>query len=156
MQSNTGKGYLREAEDAGQSQRNHEQLDPRLKLITALSQTPAVRERTHDGVVDGIPQACHEEQRCHPCRIDAQNVGAEGKEVGVHEQVDKAAGHIAADISHLIQHAERPCLFFHGVFSFKQFQWFQRSNAELCTLDTFLTRPMISYKICKMNCKTGM
>lgn len=118
MEQDALEGNVGEAQHTGECQRNHKELDPGLELVGGFAQVPAVGEGTHDGVVDGVPQAGHQEQTGHPGGADAQYIGAEGEEIGVYKQVDKAAGHIAEDIAQFIAEAERAYRFgFHLQFS---------------------------------------
>ncbi len=99
MQGDALQGNLKEAQDAGERQGDHKQLDPGGELVGGLAQMPAVGEGADDGVVDGVPQTGDQEQTGHPHGVDAQTVGAEGQKVCVHIQVDEAAGHVTEDIA---------------------------------------------------------
>ena len=77
-----------------------------------------IRERTHNGVVDSIPQTSHQEQAGHPGGTDPQHISAEGEKIGIYEKVYKAAGHIAENIAQFIPESKRTYSFvFHFRFS---------------------------------------
>lgn len=102
MESHSLKRHIGKAENTGESQRDHKQFHPWLKLISAFSQHPAVGKRSHDGIINRVPQTRRQKHPRHPSRRNPQHICTECQKIGVHKQVHKASCHISKDIPHLV------------------------------------------------------
>ena len=54
-------GNNHETEDTGKCKRYHKDFNPRFEFVTGFSNHPAIRERSHNRIVDRIPKSCKEE-----------------------------------------------------------------------------------------------
>ena len=99
------------AQQAGNSQRNHRNLNIRFKFVSAFANLPSVRKRTDHRIVKRIPQPCKQEHASHPRRLDSQHIRTECEEKCIDVQVYKAACHVSAYIPDLVSDSKLSCLF---------------------------------------------
>ena len=94
MECNTFQWNIHETEDTGKCKRYHKDFNPRFEFVTGFSNHPAIRERSHNRVVDRIPNLHEQQKGSHQDGIDAHVLRPENG-----ERAFQREAHVTAEVA---------------------------------------------------------